>query len=406
MSDEAPATRPAFSPRVILAVVMVGVVSFAALVVLGVYPPDLRSGNDGRAHALSKSAIGYAGAPILMKALGETTMVSRVRRRDLKQAVLVLTPDVGARADALARLGGAASTVIVLPKWAAAPDVLHEGFVRKAGLLPGGKAYQGLLKAWSPNTRVVRRKDAGRPVLRGAGGPFAPGTYLPLGAIDRLQTVSGEGWAPALVDETGGVVLAYSRRHPEVLLLADPDLLNNQGLKSLDTARAGAAVLQAASSGGARAIVFDVTLAGYERGRGLMRMMLEPPWLAATLIGVAAAVLMGLHGLARFGQPRRMGRAYALGARALADNTAGLIRLARKEHEMAPAYAELVRAEVARASGAHAEPGWLDELARRRGLAAPDELAAEAEAAKTRDDLLAVARKLYDWRGEMTRERR
>jgi hypothetical protein len=33
-------------------------------------------------------------------------------------------------------------------------------------------------------------------------------------------------------------------------------------------------------------------------------------------------------------------------------------------------------------------------------------LAAEAEKTKTRDDLLAVARKLHGWRGEMTRERR
>ena len=53
-----------------------------------------------------------------------------------------------------------------------------------------------------------------------------------------------------------------------------------------------------------------------------------------------------------------------------------------------------------------AEEHWLEDLAARRGAAAPGELAAEAERAKTRDDLMAVARKLYEWRGEMTRERR
>ena len=52
-----------------------------------------------------------------------------------------------------------------------------------------------------------------------------------------------------------------------------------------------------------------------------------------------------------------------------------------------------------------AEEHWLEHLAERRGATAPGELAAEAEQAKTRDDLLEVARKLYDWRGEMTRER-
>jgi hypothetical protein len=134
--------------------------------------------------------------------------------------------------------------------------------------------------------------------------------------------------------------------------------------------------------------------------------MLEPPWLAATLIAVAAALLMGVHALARFGQPRRAGRAFALGARALVDNAADLARMARKEHELAPAYAALTRAQIVRQSGAHTEEGWLDELARRRGAASPAELAAEAQAAKSRDDLLAVAQKIYEWRGEMTRERR
>ena len=74
---------------------------------------------------------------------------------------------------------------------------------------------------------------------------------------------------------------------------------------------------------------------------------------------------------------------------------------------MAPAYATLTRTLVARAAGGHtAEDHWLDDLARRRGAAAPSDLAAEAETTKTRDELTAVARKLYEWRGEMTRERR
>jgi hypothetical protein len=251
------------------------------------------------------------------------------------------------------------------------------------------------------------RKAVSRPALRGAGGPFAAGTYLPLGPIDRLQTVAGDGWAPALVDETGATVLAYSKKDPKVWLLADPDLLNNQGLKNLDNARAGVAILEAASAGGSRTILFDVTLAGFERGRGFGKLMLQPPYLAATLCAVAAGLLMAFHALARFGQPRRRGRAIALGARALVDNSADLVRMARKEHELAPAYAALVRALVARSAGGHAQQEtWLDDMAARRGAAAPAVLAAEAETIKTRDDLLAIAQKLYEWRGEMTRERR
>lgn len=410
MSESAADARqpPTFAAGAILAMIVVGIVAFAAMAVLAAYAPELRSGQDGRAHALSKSAVGFAGAPILMKAMGETVVVSRTRPAGLKDSVVVLTPDGNEEPAALRPFVGAGRTLIVLPKWAAAPDPLRKGFVRKVGLVGSRPGYAALFGTYSAQTRTANRKGVSRPVLRGGGeGPFAAGTYLPLGAIDRLQTVSGDGWAPALVDETGAMVLAYSRRRPDVWLLADPDLLNNQGLKSLDNARAGAAILRTASAGGARTILFDVTLAGYERGRGLGRLMLEPPWLAATLIAVAAALLMGVHALARFGQPRRKGRAFPLGARALVDNSADLVRMARREHELAPAYAALTRAQVLRAAGAHAaEEHWLDDLARRRGVAAPAELATEAETARTRDDLTAVARKLYEWRQEMTRERR
>jgi len=400
------ARPPAFSPKVILALVLVGIVAFAGLAVLSAYAPDLRSGQDGRAHALSKSAVGFAGAPILMKALGETTVVSRSRPRGLDEAVAILTPEGNEKAEALKPFDGAARVLIVMPKWVAAPDPIRRGYVRKIAVRQDHD-HDGLLSAYSKTTRTGARRKPTRPVLRGAGGPFALGTYLPLGPIDRLQTVSGEGWEPALVDENGSMVLAYSRKRPDVWLLADPDLLNNQGLANLANARAGAAILSAASGGGERTLLFDVTLNGYERGRGVWRLMLEPPLLAATLIGVAAAVLMGVHALARFGQPRRKARAFALGARALVDNSADLVRMARKEHELAPAYAALVRGLVTRAAGGHtAEEHWLEHLAERRGAAAPDALAAEAETAKSRDDLLAVARKLYEWRGEMTRERR
>jgi len=406
VADQA-ARPPAFSPKVILALVLVGIVAFAGLAVLSAYAPDLRSGEgDGRAHALSKSAVGLAGAPILMKALGETTVVSRSRPRGLDDAVAILTPEGNEKPDALKPFEGAARILIVMPKWVAAPDPIRRGYVRKLAVRQD-QDHDDLLSAYSETTRLAARPKPARPVLRGAGGPFGEATYLPLGGIDRLQTVSGKGWAPALVDESGAIVLAYSRRHPDVWLLADPDLLNNQGLSQLANARAGAAILSAASAGGERTLLFDVTLNGYERGRGIWRLMLEPPWLAATLIGVAAGVLMGVHALARFGQPRRKARAFPLGARALVDNSADLVRMARKEHELAPAYAALVRGLVIRAAGGHtAEEHWLEHLAARRGAVAPGELAAEAEAAKTRDDLLAVARKLHDWRGEMTRERR
>jgi hypothetical protein len=401
--SEGPARAPEFSVGAITALVLVGIVAFCGLAVLGAYAPDLRDGNNGGAHALSRSAVGFAGAALMLKAEGAPVVVSRSHPAHLEQTLLVLTPDAGAGAAALKAFPEARKTLIVLPKWWVGPDPRHKGFVRKLRPAPPGDSYKDLLKDLAKDSHTALRKGVTRPVLRGEG-PFAGGTYLPLGSIDRLQTISGEGWEPALVDETGAIVLAVSKARRDVWLLADPDLLNNQGLKQLANARAGMAVLDAAR-GGDGGVMFDVTLNGLERGKGIGRMMLQPPWLASTLCGVAAAILMGTHAFARFGQPRRAGRAFALGARALVDNSAGLFRMARKEHELAPAYAALVTGAIGKASGGH-DQSWLEELARRRGALSPTELAAEAGKAKTRDDLLAVARKLYIWKSEMTRERR
>lgn len=400
MSEAATTRPPAFAGGAILALVLAGIVAAAAMAVLAAYAPDLRSGQDGRAHALSKSAVGYAGAPILMKALGASVVVSRTRPMRPSASLVVLTPEQGLGAEELQKYPKGARTLIVLPKWQTARDSLRPAFVRKAGVMKDDRGFREMLKSYAPETRLAVRAGKSRPVLQGPDGPMR------LGEIDSLRTISGEGWQPLLVDDRGQAVLAQSIKTPSIWVLADPDLLNNQGLASRDTARAGVLVLDLARRG-ERPILFDVTLNGLERGRGLGRLMLEPPLLSATLIALAAGVLMGLHALARFGQPRARGRAFALGARALVDNAAGLVRMARKEHELAPAYADLTRALVARAAGGHtAQEHWLDDLARRRGVTPPSELAAEAETAKTRDELLAVARRLYDWRGEMTRERR
>lgn len=398
----------AFSPRTMLALVIVGLVSFCGLAVLSAYAPELRGSVDPGAHALSPSAVGYRGAVIMLQAEGAPAVASRSVPPPNDPALRVLTPAADVHLKDIKPFIHDAPVLVVLPKWTVAQDPRRVGFVTKVGAaVPPPLA---LLKDVSPKTTMTIDGGLSRPVLHGAGGPFAAGTYLPLGPIDRLRTVSGEDWRPVLADAQGRAVLVQSAKTPNLLVLVEPDLLNTQGLANIDTARAGLAILNAMR--GDRGVRFDVTLNGFSRGQGLGRVMLEPPWLAATLCGVAAALLMGLHGLARFGPAQTTGRAIALGKTALVDNSAGLVRMARREAELAPAYLALTKTLVGQAAGgAHAavdaelDP-WLADLARLRGAAAPEELSAQAARAKTRDDLLALGRGLYDWRLEMTRERR
>jgi len=251
---------------------------------------------------------------------------------------------------------------------------------------------------------VTRRTGASRPVLRGGGGPLGAGTVLPLGPVDQLQTLSGAGWIPVLVDENGAMVAAQWK-NTRLVVLADPDLLNNQGLRDRNTARAGLALLDAMRDGHGAA--FDATLNGFKRGHSFLRAALEPPLLGATLCAVSAALLMGAHAAVRFGPAARAGRALALGKRALIDNSAELIRAAGREHELAPAYGALTESRALRAAGERPGQEGVDRLERMRPPTTPfSDLTSAAGAARSRAATAAIAVRLYQWRSEMTRDRR
>ena len=91
---ETSARPPAFSPRVVLALVLVGVVSFAGLAVLSAYAPDLRAESEAGGNALSGSAVGFKGAVILLQARGVPTVVARTQpsREAAARSLVVLTP--------------------------------------------------------------------------------------------------------------------------------------------------------------------------------------------------------------------------------------------------------------------------------------------------------------------------
>ncbi len=410
MSEPASSLRLAFSPRTMIGLVVVGVFAFSAFVVLSVYAPELRSGDDGGAHALSKSAIGYAGAVRLLQAEGAPVVISRspLLRSGQDGALRVLTPGPEVKSAALEAYDRTSPMLIVLPKWQAAPDAAHRGWVRKATIMSNGLGAAPA-KSLDESSFLHRRTGVSSPRLRDVVSPAAGQDVWPLGPIDQLQTLSGKDWRPILVDDENRIVLAVWR-DSRVAVLADPDLLNTQGLKNLDTARVGMTILDRLR--GEHGVAFDVSLNGFERSRSILRLVFEPPMLGATLCALAAAILMGFHAVARFGPAVSGGRAFALGKRALIDTSADLIRAAHKEHELAPAYAALIEARTARAVGER-DGGASDRAARLAGLERRrrptdtlDALKTAAGAARSRGETLGVAARLFHWKSEMTRDRR
>lgn len=411
MSDTTAKSSGPFSPRVMVAVLLVGVVAFGAFLVLSTYAPELRNGDDGRAHALSRSAIGYGALVRLLRETGVGVTTARSAPPADGQALWVLTPNSD---EGLSRIleGRRGPTLIVLPKWSAPPSVRHAGWVgegRARDLADVGSVLKGLSLSLTVE-RVGGRSPA---TLYSVGEATRAAGPLTTGPIDRLQMFAAfSGESPPTVEMWGPgtrpVLVRLLQPRANVWVLSDPDLLNNLGVADPRTASAGVAILQRLSNG--RSVIFDVSLAGFERGRGLLRTAFEPPFLAATLCFLAAAALMGLHGAARFGARARTQRVFALGKSALADNAAGLIALAGREARQLPAYAADTRASVARDIGVRRDIDGpaLDAALDRAGTQLKtterwSQLNLEAQDAS---DPLAVAQRLWRWKGEMTRGRR
>lgn len=396
----------AFSRKTVLVMVLAGVLSFSALAVLSAFAPDLKTGGDNGAHALSKSAIGFGGLVKLLRGLGEPVLVSRNKATPGRgSALMVLTPDLGDKIEDIRRLAAGGPTLIVLPKWDAGPDLRNPDWVSRGDPIKAGR-LNGSLVAKLTGGAVGRRK--GVVTLH----PVGQTADQSLGAVQiaEEQVLVDSSWVPVITDGEKAVLLAKDPQH-DIYLLTEPDLLNTYGLRSLSGARAAFTLLAAVRPSAQGAVIFDVTLNGYQRERSLWKLAFQPPFLAATLCAFAAAILMGVHAAARFGAPAAEDRAFGLGKRALADNQAALIRMAKREHRMAPAYAGLVRDRVARAVGAGSitDETALEALLNRLGAARVEHpfstLMSESRQVTDPAGLMRLARRLHQWKLEMTRER-
>lgn len=374
-----------FSGLAIFALIAVVTVGFLAYLVLGAYAPDFRSVKNGGAHAYSTSAVGFAGIAELVKATRGDNMIIREETELAQPGLLVLTPGGDTSIKEIQSIVARrpdVPTLIVLPKWRVErlkdnlawvrargeldPDYLEAGLKELATLEISGHEKGELRSIDGPNVEVVTRSEQGRPLV-------------------------------VAIKET------------EIYILADPDMLNNKGLATRSGAERAMALLDEIALPD-EPIGFDVTLAGFGKSPSLLKLAFEPPFLPLTLCLLFAALLAGLHAMWRFGPPAHDERKVAFGKRALAENGAALLRLAKRQHRTGGRYAALTREAVAQASGAPSSLGpnalddYLDKL--------PHDgepfttLARRAEAAPDNRRLLDAVRDLHQWRRTVTREDR
>jgi hypothetical protein len=407
-------TSNGFSAKTMITLVLVSLVSLLGLALLSAYEPELKSGNDGATHALSKSSVGYAGMVQLLVNLGEATLLSRKEvGDDQERATLVIAPTLNTDPDQIADISHFGPLVVLLPKWSAASSQERRGWSEIVGRVPTRDALRLLPEEWlGPDGQTTLTQSDGAQRIVFSYRSFVKDVAVQLGQsqpIKSLRVISGENWITVLAGPTGGAIIA-KHKSKNIYVVADPDLFNNAGLSNLANARLLRHFLDDIRE--EDPIIFDLTLNGFQRQPNLARVAIEPPVLGATLCMALAGILVGLQAAVRFLPPATGVRAVALGKRALADNTAGLIRMGRREHRMALPFAQLVKRQVAKAISA---PANLDPVALTATLDRVSEMSksqlrfshleAQAGAASTSQDLIKVAKDLYLWKQETTRER-
>jgi hypothetical protein len=408
VSEDARQAAP-FGSRTVILIVAVAVMAFAGFLLLIAFAPQFQGGHDGRGHALSTSGNGFAGLVELTDTIGSHSIVLRREDALATRDLLVVTPELGGDAKAFVKLlamRGDAPTLVILPKWFTRPIPEQPEWAQRIGMIwPEGVT--------STLGRIAPKLAIAQTPFKGVAEPSSPDVprlaRARIGRLAEQQRLTGSGFTPLLLDADGRVVLARLDGRP-VFVLAEPDLLDNQGLADPWTARQGWQVIDDLAT--TNEIAFDLTLNGFgtaKQARSPLQSVFKPPFLPVTLILVAAGLLAGLHGAVRFGAPAATARAIAMGKRTLVDNAAMLFRAARKEHRVGAAYAALTRDLAAHATHAPARLSGeaLDEYLDRAGKAGGDPpyatLAWQAETAEDRDQLLGAARALYRWRRNRTR---
>lgn len=378
------ASAPAFTMRAVLILVAMAIVGFVSFLLLFAYADELRPAQNGGTHALSTSAVGFAGlADLVKQTRGNVRMVRR--EADLGDDVLlVLTPGPGTKPAAIKAIldrREGLPTLVILPKWIAVPLPGKPNWVRTTGVIPGSMAALPLSE--------VREVTVGSP----------PG--------EALRTISGAG-LETIYAAPDGAALAATVEDSLLTIVADPDLFDNQGLATREGAERAMDILDEIGAGGG--VAFDLTLHGFGRNPNLLKLAFEAPFLPLTLCVLVAALLAGWHAMLRFGPTALPKRGVAFGKGALADNGAALLRLARRRHRTGARYAALMRETAAASTGAPAGLSG-DALDRYLDRLDPDgepfsHMAARAADAPDTRRLLDAARDLYQWKRTVTREHR
>jgi hypothetical protein len=301
-----------------------------------------------------------------------------------------------------------APLVLVLPKWRAGaprkdrPEWLERVRIwsKPAALRAASALHPSLVGISIRRVRQVRRCSS-------ASENFAV-------QVDPLQLLEPSPNMTALVSCGSGVLVAEwaaTDASPRILVISDPDLLNNQGLGRADHAQMIYQIFK--RDLGATGAVFDETIHGLTRTPGLLVEATSFPLVLAVLQGLVLLGIVLWAGMGRFGKPLPLSLGLAAGKEILIDNTAKLLENGGHAADGVVRYFR----QVTRAVAAHyflppdlpdnERLAKLQQITNARGvrmhLADLEQTLLHLPAGRPGEDLaVRYARRLHEWRVEMT----
>ena len=398
-----------FSRKAVIALVVVGVLSFATAVGFAVFGKGVGAKPSARADAYSRSAIGHRGFVELLRQYDVPVVVSQHdsgNRAGDSGLLIVAEPliaagDTSAEAELRAMLSQAGTSLVILPKWFGTPDSERPDWVGEVYLLEGAEVLPTLQAVGVAPQTVLTRCSS----WSASGFDLQPSLAAPYQLLVRSDDL-----IPVIACEDGSLLGQITSGTRTRYLLSDPDLLSNHGLDEGDNASLALAIVDQLRAGGA--VVFDEIMHGYRNEPGVWNTLFEFPLVIATIQVLFSAALLLWAATGRFGAPLRGRPVLEPGKDFLIRNTADLLRFGGHSSHTLRRYLKTTVRAVAR--DLHAPPhltgaalaSWLDRLGEIRGLAVTlHGLEAEVEAAaaqKSHRRALLAANRIFRWRQEMT----
>ena len=422
--------KAAFSRGTMLGMVLIGALAFVGML----YWLGNNGGpaNNGGGHAGGRGLNGFAGLAALLDADGLEVRRARSKAGLTGEGLLILTPPANAKGSEINEIvlehRTAGPTMVIAPKWLAAPIANNPKAKRGWTKIVGTAAPE-----WPGFRDDVRVGFDKRPARGWQGG----------GAKGRLpqdkQVLSGEGTGlvPLVTSGDGRVLAAFdegkgdypaldafaglARKAQNVadendeqiyplILVFEPDLLDNWGLADQATGIMAQKLLLAAAGGRDKPVTFDLTLNGLGAARNLLTLAFEPPFLAGTLCLIMAMAAIGWRAFNRFGPAWQPGREIALGKTMLVRNSAGMVRRAGRLHLIARPYADAARERLVlvlglpRGRASDETDAAIDQAQSRRGIAGTQfsQLSSRLGAAKRPTDVVRMAADLQKIEKELT----